>query len=387
MIDWTTLRAEFPAAARYTYLNTAGAPPMSRRAAAAAQRYYAEMLAEGDLGWHRWLDEVEQVRRRVARLINADPDEVAFTASTSQAFNLIAALIGPPSHVVAMADEFPSATLPWLQRGDRVSFVCARAGGAIALADVEAALAPDTRAVVSSSVMYATGFRQDLQALGALCRRRAVRLAVDVTQSAGVFPIDVRRDGIDALAFSGYKWTMAGYGIAAMYVSRELLRGAKMPVAGWFSARDPEAVINDRLDLKDTAAALEVGCPPFAGIFALGGSLDVLDMVGQPAIERRVSELTDYLHARLSSAGLPVASPRDPAQRAGITVVPAPDAAAIVEALAVRGIIVSARGAGVRISVHIFNTEADIDRCVAALASIRRGEPISAHRERGPMRS
>jgi cysteine desulfurase / selenocysteine lyase len=376
-VDWGLVRAEFPAASRYTYLNTAGAPPLSRRAAGEARRYYDEMQADGDLPWPRWLEQVEGVRVRVARILAADPSEIAFTYSASHAFSLLASLLGPPAHVVTMDDEFPSATLPWLQHGDRLTFVPSRAHGDVPLDDVAAAIEPATRAVVTSSVMYRTGFRHDLRALGELCRRRGVRLVVDASQSMSVVDIDVKRDGIDALAFSGYKWTLAGYGIGALYVSRELLRRSKLPTAGWWSARDPEAVIHDRLELKDTAAALEVGSPHFAGIFALGGSLELLEEIGYETVAARVHELTDYLHRRLDEEGLDIASPRAREKRAGITIVRVDDAARVVERLASAGIIVSARGAGIRIAPHVFNLESDIDRAVAALAAIRRGESVS----------
>jgi selenocysteine lyase/cysteine desulfurase len=378
MTDWLAVRAEFPAASRYTYLNTAGAPPVSRRAASEAQRYYREMLEEGDLRWPQWLEQVEVVRARAAALINAHPDEIAFTFSSSHAFTLLAQLVGPPAHIVAMRDEFPSSTIPFLQHGDELTFVHARADSTVALEDIEAAITPRTRAVVSSSVMYATGFRQDLSALAAVCRRRGVRLLVDATQSIGVVPIDVKADPVDALVFSGYKWTMAGYGIGVMYVARELLQSARVPVAGWWSARDPEAVINDRLDLKPTAAVFEVGCPHFAGIFALGGSLDLLAELGAGAVQERVTELTDYLHERLAAAGFEIASPREKARRAGITIVGSERAAEIVAALAQAGIVVSARGAGIRVSVHVFNVERDVDRFVGALQALRRGETLPA---------
>src|ERR671925_577975 len=114
-VDWNTVRTEFPAAQRYTYLNTAGAPPISRRAASEAKRFYDEMLADGDLPWPHWVEQVERVRARVARLLHADAVEIALTYSSSHSFNLVAPMIGPPAHVVAMDDEFPSGTLPWLQ--------------------------------------------------------------------------------------------------------------------------------------------------------------------------------------------------------------------------------------------------------------------------------
>ena len=370
MTDWSAVRAEYPAASRYTYLNSAGAPPVSRRAAAEARRYYDEMMAEGDLRWPAWLEQMEVVRARVARLVSADPAEIAFVFSSSHGFTLLAQLLGPPAHIVAMADEFPSSTLPFLTYGDEVTFVRSSGDGVITLDAIEAAITPRTRAVVSSSVMYATGFRQDLTGLGALCRRRGVPLLVDATQSAGVIPIDVQRDAIDALVFSGYKWTTSGYGVAAMYVSRALMRRGRTPLAGWWSARDPEAVINDRLDLKATAAVFEVGCPHFAGIFALGGSLALFDEIGQAAIQERIEALTDYLHQRALTAGLEIASPRERSRRAGITIVRVEHAAAVVEALGRAGIVVSPRGAGVRIAVHIFNNEVDVDRAVDAIHAI-----------------
>jgi selenocysteine lyase/cysteine desulfurase len=326
------------------------------------------MLADGDVPWPDWLTRVEAVRSRIASLLGAVPDEIAFTFSSSHALNLIASLLGPPAHIVAMADEFPSATLPWLQHGDRLTFVTAGAGGEIPIAAIEAAITAETRAVVTSSVMYRTGFRQDLSRLGTACRRRGVRLVVDSSQSMGAFPLDVRAAHVDALAFSGYKWTMAGYGVGAMYVAREVLRAGRLPVAGWFSARDPEAVINDRLDLKESAAVLEVGCPHFAGIFALGAALELLDEIGQPAIEQRLHQLTDRLHAGLDAAGFEIASPRDSAHRAGITIVRVADPATVVEALARERVIVSARGAGLRVSVHVYNNEDDVDRFIDVLA-------------------
>jgi hypothetical protein len=149
-----------------------------------------------------------------------------------------------------------------------------------------------------------------------------------------------------------------------------------VPVAGWWSARDPEAVINDRLDLKEAAAVFEVGCPHFAGIFALGGALELLAEIGPRHVEQRVIELTDHLHVRLATAGFEIASPRERTRRAGITIVRSDRAAAVVEALAQAGIIVSARGAGIRVSVHIFIVERDIDRFVAALQALRRGEAL-----------
>jgi cysteine desulfurase / selenocysteine lyase len=369
-MDWQTVRDLFPATQTYTYLNSAAAPPLSVYAAREGKRYYEEMLQHGDVVYDTWLEQIEGVREKLARLLHTHAKQVAFTYSSSHGVNLVAQILAKRGDVLAPADEFPSATLPWLQQQYDVHFVATRERGVIEVRDIEDALSPGTRILVTSYVQFATGFRQDLVSLGKLCRERDLVFVVDATQGMGVFPINVEACGIDFLVFSGYKWALAGYGVAGLYISPRFLNTRQFPVAGWFSARDPEAVINDRLDLKDTAAELEVGCPHFAGIFALGGALDLFADIGAERVEQRVHELTDYLHTRVASAGLKIASPTNRDQRAGITIIETNDAQKAVPALAEHKIIVSARGKGIRVSLHIFNNFEDIDRLLQGLGGI-----------------
>src|SRR5207253_1981763 len=369
-MNWSEIRALFPAAEQYTYLNTAAAPPLSILAAREGQRYYDEMAEHGDVAWDGWLCQVEEIRERLASFINADARAVAFTNSTSHGMNLIAGILDHCGDVLCPADEFPSCTLPWLQQRYRVDFVCSRDRGVIDLDDIQKSITANIRVLVISFVQFATGFRQDLVALGRLCRERNLIFVVDATQGIGVFSIDVVNSGIDFLVFSGYKWAQAGYGVGGLYLAPRFLSPTSFPGAGWWSARDPEAVINDRLDLKETAAALEVGCPHFAGIFALGGALALFEKIGAVQIEQRIHQLTDYLHQRLDKEGLKIASPRIRDQRSGITIIEMRNAPEVVKSLAEKKIIVSARGKGLRVSVHVFNNFDDIDHLVAALRGV-----------------
>lgn len=366
-VDWRTVRARFPVVSRVTYLNTASAPPISTDAAAAGRRYYDEMLAEGDLPWARWLSEVEDVRATLAAFINAAPDDVAFISNASHGLSLLARVVHPSGPIVTMADEFPSSTLSWLQQGRDVRFVASGDDGTIATSAVERAITPDTAAVVTSHVQFKTGFRCDLAGLATACHTRGVPLLVDAAQSLGAVPVDVTATGVDALVFSGYKWPMAGYGNGGLFIRRALLESRGAPAVGWMSARDPDGHVNDRLDLKSTAAVLEVGCPNFAGIFALGAAIRLLDAIGIERVADRIHELTDRLHEGLLERGYAIASPRNREQRAGITIVAVGDAPALVAELARRHVIVSARGGGIRVSPHIFNLPEDIDTFLAAL--------------------
>jgi selenocysteine lyase/cysteine desulfurase len=377
-MDWSQVRALFPAAERYTYLNTAAAPPISLLAAREGKRYYDEMAEHADVPWDRWLSQVEDVREKLAKLLHAEPQSIAFTYSTAHGMNLIAGILQHCGDVLCPADEFPSCTLPWLQQRYRLHFVRSQDRGVIDLEDVERSITPETRILVASYVQFATGFRQDLVSMGRLCSERKLIFVVDATQGMGVFPIDVVASNIDFLVFSGYKWAQAGYGVGGLYIAPRFLNTSSLPVAGWWSVRDPEAVINDRLDLKETAAALEVGCPHFAGIFALGGALALFEEIGAVQIEERIHQLTDYLHQRLDKEGLKIASPRIRDQRSGITIIEMRNASEVVKSLAEKKIIVSARGKGLRVSVHVFNNFDDIDHLVAALP----GVSVLGHRAR-----
>jgi selenocysteine lyase/cysteine desulfurase len=314
----------------------------------------------------------------VAALINARPDDVALTTGASHGFSQIAALLGPPAHVVAMQDEFPRVTVPFRRHGDRIALVASDPGGAIPVERIAAAIEPDTRAVVTSAVMHATGFRQDLAALARRSRERREPLVVDASQAVGFVSIDVQRDGIDALAFAGYKGAMGGHGSGALYLRPELL--ATETGSRWARAREllggPDARPEAGTPLS--ASRLELGSPPFAGVFALGAGIELLQEIGMPRVEARIHELTGYLHAALDALGVPVASPRPRAQRAAITIVRLPDALDAVATLANAGIIVSARGEGIRIGVHIYNIEAELDRAADAIAAILEGRMSGA---------
>src|SRR5438067_8201862 len=369
-MDWNQIRALFPAAERYSYLNTAAAPPLSVVAAGEGKRYYDEMAEYGDVAWESWLSQAEQIREKIAAFVNAEARSIAFTYSTSHGMNLIAGMLDRCGDVLCPADEFPSCTLPWLQQRYRVDFVSSRERGVIDLDDIRKSITANTRVLVTSFVQFATGFRQDLVALGRLCKERNLTFVVDATQGMGVFPIDVVNSGIDFLVFSGYKWAQAGYGIGGLYLAPRFLSPTSFPGAGWWSVRDPEAVVNDRLDLKQTAAALEVGCPHFAGIFALGAALTLFDEIGKSQIEERIHELTDYLQHRIEAERFKIASPLNREHRSGITIVEMRNAPDVVKRLAERKIIVSARGKGLRVSVHIFNNFDDIDRLIAGLREL-----------------
>jgi selenocysteine lyase/cysteine desulfurase len=333
------------------------------------RRKYWDAVHYGDVRWGAWSAERQGAREKIARFIGADPEEVAFVHSTSEAMNLAADLLQKEGGVLANTLEFPSSTVPWLHRGIPVRFLEPR-DGVVSVDSIKEAMDAQTKILVSSFVQYGNGFRQDLEALGAAKSDRY--LVVNATQGFGALPIDVRRWKADFLCAASYKWFLAGYGGGIFYVNKKWLAKFKPSSAGWRSRVKEENFDNRDTVLSPAASRAELGSPGFPVIFAMGAAVDYLQKIGIEAIEERILELTDYAIERLTGLGLAISSPRERKYRSGIVVFKTADPGRVASALIKKGIFVSPRGEGVRVAPHFYNNFGDIDRLVKELKSLIR---------------
>lgn len=371
---WDEIRRDFPAVGRHVYLNSAAAGPTPRPVREAVSEFHRELEEDGDLYWESWMEHRERVRERVAALIGAEADEIAFVPNTSTGMNLIVDLLGGDGAVLSHELEFPTVTLPWIHRGIPVHLLPA-VEGVVRLESFSLAGAPRAATLAISHVEFSNGCRQDLDAFGRLKGQR--HLVVCGSQSLGAFPVDVRRSRIDALATAGHKWLCAGYGAGFLYVSRELLARRGPRVVGWLSVEDPYAFDNRSFRLLPSNRRHELGCPAFSGILALGAAVEYLAGVGIAAIAARVLELNLYLTFLLEREGFGVLSPGGE-HRSGQTLIAVPDPPRALAFLRERAIQVTEKPQGLRISTHFFNNEEDIDACVRALKEYRDGHAASA---------
>ena len=366
MINWGEIRKQFPVTDNYTYLNTAAAGPLARSTRNAAVEYYDLMMADGDVHWDEWLAQREEVRKKVAAFINAEPDEIGLTTNTSSGMNVIVDALETSGEVVSCDLEFPVSTLPWMNRRIPVHLVKS-VDGKIEIDDLRRAMTAKTGSISISHVQFSNGFRMDLEELGNAKGDHS--FVVNASQAAGVFEIDVKRMKIDALCATGHKWMLSGYGSGFVYLSKELLERSKPRAIGWLSVLDPYAMKNDELHLRhDVAARVELGCPHFAGMFALGASVELMTGAGIKEIEQRSLSLNEFLTDRLIEAGWTVLSPLENEQmRSAETLVSVEDPAGFVAKLAEQKIIVTEKPQGIRIATDFFNNEDDIERLISAL--------------------
>src|SRR5215831_13116000 len=226
-MDWCALRDEMPVTRRWAYFDHAAVAPIPSRSQQAIAEWAAEVTENGELGEPRWLSRVEGIRRSFGALLNADPLDVAFVKNTSEGIGFVAEGYPwqPGDNVVTASEEYPSNIYPWMNlasRGVEVRFVPSR-GPRILVDDVRERVDGRTRIVSLSFVEFSSGFRNDLDAVGSLCRERGVHFFVDAIQGLGALPLDVQRTPVDFLAADGHKWLLGPGGAGVFFVRRELI--------------------------------------------------------------------------------------------------------------------------------------------------------------------
>ena len=365
--SFESYRAEFPVLEQQLYLNHAGVAPTSVRVAAAVREWMDDVVGYGVKHERGWEARTERVRGLAARIIGAEPDEIAFVRNTSHGLGLVAeGLDWRPGDEVAVAAsiEYPSNVYPWLHlrdRGVEVREIIPRDGGVTPEA-VAAALTPRTRLVAVSSVQYASGYRTDLDAVGAVCERAGVLLCVDGIQSVGCVPVDVKKSRIHFLSADSHKWMLGISGIGFMYVAKDVLPRLRPVLVGWRSTTDAWNFHRSHFELRADARKLEEGSHAFTGIYALGAALELLLEVGPEAIEQRLRELLSQLDEGLRALGCQTGPA--PEHRAGILhfLPPRGDPKALADWLSARDVSLSLRRGRVRLSPHFYNQPEEMER-------------------------
>ncbi len=358
-------RREFPVTKKYIYLDHAGIAPFSLRVNAVVQNFLAESAEGGAFYYPKWSRQVDDVRRSCSSLLNAAQDEIAFVKSTSHGLSIVANGLdwNAGDNVLVFEKEFPSNLYPWIsleQKGIQVKFIPSREGR-ILFEDIERLIDAKTRLLAMSSVQFSNGFRVDLEKAGKLCKSRGVLFCVDAIQSLGIIPMDVEAFNIDFLSADAHKWLMGPEGIGIFYCRRELVERITPPLIGWKCVQNEFDFAHPDFRLKTNALKFEEGSMNLMGILGLGAALEMLAEVGIGRIRDRVLDLGDVIIGEAEKRGLTLLTPRNRQDRGGnITVAGDFDPLIMRDHLREKGIMVNARGGGLRISPHFYNNEEEI---------------------------
>jgi selenocysteine lyase/cysteine desulfurase len=369
-----TYRNEFNLQDDILYLNHAAVSPWPQRTVAAVRHFAEQNGYQGSLDYPQWLVTEQQLREKLACLINApSPDDIALVKNTSEALSFVAYGVDWRSgdNIVSSNQEFPSNRIVWESLAPQ--------GVELRQADLDSQETPEdalfalvdenTRMIAISSVQYATGLRMDLGRIGGFCRERGILFCVDAIQSIGAVHFDAQAIQADFVAADGHKWMMGPEGLALFYCRTELRERLRLTQFGWHMV---EAVGDfDQLQWQPASSArrFECGSPNMLGIHALNASLSLLAETGMDRVEELVLGNSRYLTRGLEELGMRVTTPADPARHAGIVSFNAPDGEIqpLFERLLSAGVFCACRSGNIRFSPHFYTPREKLDQALTLL--------------------
>ena len=372
-IDWKAVRDQFPTLAHWTYLDVARKtiPPRCQEEAVAG--YFRDVYMEA--GADAWSAvNIAETRKALADLLGARPGEIAFTKNTTEGLNIAAhAFDLRPGDNIVLTDMEHVANIwvwkHWEAKGVEIRYARHR-DGRLPLEAFTQVMDERTRVVSTAWVTYGNGYRVDLPRLGATCKARGVRLVVDGVQGAGILAARLDRLGADVIAIGGHKGLFGLTGSGIVFCREELIDRVQAAfVKAPDSIADASAHVNTQFDYMRTSHRFEGGNPNFLGVRVLRRGAEFVQAIGLANIEARVRALSGYCLELIGKAGLRTRTPSEWEERAQIVNVLVPDAAGVMERLRDRHrVVVNVKDGAVRISMSFCNSEADLEKAVAAIA-------------------
>jgi selenocysteine lyase/cysteine desulfurase len=324
----------------------------------------------------------ERARRAAARLINADPADVALIPSVSYGVAAAAKVLPVPaaSRVLVLADDHSSAVLEWITRAPGGAFTVEVVPQpddgdwtAAVLAAIERRGAAPLALASISSVHWSDGGLVDMERVAAALRRQGAALLIDATHAVGVLASDVRALDPDFLVFPTYKWLVGPYGRAFLYIGKRHQDGVPLEQTSY----GRRAISSERAPyFRDTefvagARRFDMGeRDHFVSLEMASIGMELMTEWGCDAVAVRLQHLTGRLAEGLSDAGVSV--PKPPLRAPHILSLGFPEGMPerLIERLAAAHVYVAPRIGRLRISPHVYNDEDDVDRFIAVFLQL-----------------
>lgn len=380
------LKELFPIKEKYAYFMSSASGPLPKTTFETLKSFDELMMTESAAAFPKWLLAVEETRTKGAQLLDCSPKSVAFVKNTGVGLWIASRMLDwqEGDEILLPRGEFPSNIHPWLSLeplGVKIRWLDPESPNfhrpRVTPDAVAAAITDKTRLLSVSFVQYDDGCRRDVDALGKLCKERGIVFVVDAIQGLGALPFSARDCQADFVSAGSQKWMLAPPGTGFLYVAPQWLDAPRIPNFGWLSVRDPyNSDVGSFTDAEERVIAdarrFEEGTLNYSGVVALGASLEFLLNEKIDVIASRIKSLTDRLCNRLLDAGCEIISPREESYWSGIVSFthPAAPAKQIDKTFQKENIITTVRNDWLRVAVHYFNDESEIDRLVDVLQAL-----------------
>ncbi len=377
MSDEALRQREFPVTKDKIFLGHAGVCPLPRRVADAVCEYARE-ASTGDQEKFVFPNILDDGRKIATRLLNCQPEEVAFVGPTSLALSLVASGLKfrRNDNILIYFDDYPSNVYPWMalaEQGVEVRLMNIRNLGAIRAMDVMGQVDENTRLVALASCHFISSYRIDIPRIGKYLRDRKILFCVDGIQTLGAFPTTVEH--VDMLAADAHKWLLGPCGAGLLYVRREVQEKISPAIYGWHNVSCPDFIAQEHLELRKDARKYEAGTHNLTGIVGLIASMELILEVGVENISAELLRKRSWLVPAIQAKGYTVLNADGPAESlSGIISFhqPGKDMAALNEKLAAANIVASLRTDRkkqhyIRLSPHFYNTDAELQKVIELL--------------------
>ncbi len=372
-------RDEFPIlnVTNYQVSNSLGAMP---RAVYDSLRAYADSWAtRGVRAWGEgWWEMNVAVGNRVGAIIGAPPDSVSMHQNIALAMGVLLSAFdfdGPRNKVVIEGGIFPSvyyllrAALP---PHVELCLVESEDGG-ISVPDEKIVEAIDerTKLAIVSHVLFRSAAILDVAAITRQAHAVGATAIIDGYHACGIVPFDVQALNVDYYLGGVLKWMCGGPGGVFLYARPDHLKTARPKLTGWMAHTRPFAFEVDAIDLREDAFRFLNGTPAIPTLYAVQPGIDIIAEVGVEAIRAKSMRQTALIVERADAAGYPVNTVRDAEKRGGTVTINPPHAYEVSRELLAREIVIDYRAdAGIRISPHFYNSDAEVHAALDAVEEI-----------------
>jgi kynureninase len=372
LINW---RAEFPIVDTCTYLVSHSLGAMPRRTTRYLQEYAETWGTRGVRAWHEgWWEIGRTTGDLLAPLLGVPPGTISMHQNVTVAMSVIASCFtfdGIRRRVVMSDQEFPSNMYLFegLRRyGAQVVYVPSSDPIAPDLEQLLDAIDERTVLVVLSAVLFRSSCIQDAAAVIERAHAVGAHVVLDVYQAAGTIPLEIGRLRADFAVGGSVKWLCGGPGAGYLYVRPDLAPMLTPAIIGWAAHADPFAFETGAAVLADPPERFQSGTPNVPSLYAARGGYEIVNEIGIEAIRARSLRLTRLIIERAEQSGYCLNTPIQDDRRGGAVIVDVPHGAAMCQALIARNVIVDFRpGAGIRLSPHFYNTEAEVHQAMDVL--------------------
>jgi cysteine desulfurase/selenocysteine lyase len=380
LISLEQYKDQFFRSSQWVHLNNAGLAPINLRAKETLEYWSKRFFEEGFATDHDYMQAYQSTRTNLAELIGCSSQEVSFFLNTSGGINQVAFHLGlkPNEEILMWDQEYPSHLYPWQQAsllsGAKLKIVESdKKTWATPTDTFLKSITDKTRVVAFSWMQYQSGAMMDWPLVIQEAKKRGIFVFVDAMQGLGILPYDLWKLGVDALVGGSHKWLTSPVGAGFLALKNEHISKMKPHSFGSMTFGTCDDPSDFECQPKFDATKFEPGAKQVFELTALGASTKLTLLTGVAQLHQESLRLKSQLHEKLQDLGYSALQPNVglPYESPILNVLPKKDQTPenLSQKLKAQSILHAKRGPGVRLSVHAFNNENDIEKVVFALKS------------------